>query len=342
MSKVFFANSGSEANDTAIKLVWYYQNARGLPEKKKIIARQRGYHGITLAAGHLTASLAYTASGFDLPMMNRFRHVTAPSLYRYGQPGESEARFVDRLADELERLILAEGPETVAAFVAEPVQGAGGVIVPPPGYFARLLELCDEREMLTIFDECQTGLGRLGTMYGFERYGVVPDFLVLSKTLGGGVPIGAVVTSAAIESACHELGFIHVTSHVSDPLPAAVGRAVLRTVLADDLMSRAVAMGERLRAGLEELMERHEAIGEVRGVGLMLGVDVVTDRDSREPDGRMGSAVTERCLELGLNVNVIKFAGLGSVLRIAPPLTITAEEIDLGVEIIDSALTDCR
>jgi 2,2-dialkylglycine decarboxylase (pyruvate) len=196
--------------------------------------------------------------------------------------------------------------------------------------------------MLLVVDEAQTALGRAGTMFAFEQHDVVPDFVALSKTLGGGLPLSATITTDAIEEDAASKGFLHVTSHVSDPLPAAVGRAVLRTVVTEDLTARAVSLGEQLRAGLEELQRRHEPVGDVRGVGLMLGVDLVADRDSRAPDPAFGSAVTERCLELGLNVNVIKFAGLGSVLRIAPPLTIAAEDIDLGVEILDQALTDCR
>jgi 2,2-dialkylglycine decarboxylase (pyruvate) len=196
--------------------------------------------------------------------------------------------------------------------------------------------------MLLVVDEAQTALGRAGTMFAFEQHDVVPDFVALSKTLGGGLPLSATVTTDEIEADAASKGFLHVTSHVSDPLPAAVGRAVLRTVVADGLAARAVDIGERLRGGLEQLQLRHEPIGDVRGVGLMLGVDLVSDRDTRAPDARYGGAVTERCLELGLNVNVIKFAGLGSVLRIAPPLTIAPEDIDLGLEILDQALTDCR
>jgi 2,2-dialkylglycine decarboxylase (pyruvate) len=169
----------------------------------------------------------------------------------------------------------------------------------------------------------------------------VPDVLTLSKTLGGGLPLSATVTTDAIEQDAAEKGFLHFTSHVSDPLPAAVGRAVLKTVLAQDLPRRAVALGARLRAGLDELEQRHEPVGDVRGQGLMLGVDLVRDRETREPAERFGAAVTERCLALGLNVNIVKFAGLGSVLRIAPPLTIAPEEVDLGLEILDRALSDC-
>jgi 2,2-dialkylglycine decarboxylase (pyruvate) len=178
-------------------------------------------------------------------------------------------------------------------------------------------------------------------MFAFERHGVVPDVLTLSKTLGGGLPLSAVVTSAAAEDDAAAKGFLHFTSHVSDPLPAAVGRAVLQTVLADDLPRRATALGARLRAGLDELQARHEPVGDVRGQGLMLGLDLVRDRATREPAERYGAAVAARCLELGLNVNIIRFPGLGSVLRIAPPLTIAPADIDLGLEILDRALGEC-
>jgi 2,2-dialkylglycine decarboxylase (pyruvate) len=196
--------------------------------------------------------------------------------------------------------------------------------------------------MLLILDEAQTGLGRVGRMFAFERDGVVPDILTLSKTLGGGLPLAATITSDAIEQDAFEKGFLHFTSHVSDPLPAAIGRAVLRTVLDERLPERAANLGDHLRSGLLELSARHEQIGDVRGAGLLLGVDLVQDRDSRRPDPDFGVRVTERCLELGLNVNIVKFAALGSILRLAPPLTISADELDIGLEILDRALTDAR
>jgi 2,2-dialkylglycine decarboxylase (pyruvate) len=229
-----------------------------------------------------------------------------------------------------------------AAVIAEPVLSVAGVVPLPDGYLARLKAACEERGMLLILDEAQTGLGRVGALFAFEQDGVVPDVLTLSKTLGGGLPLSATVTTEAIEADVAEKGFLHYTSHLSDPLPAAVGRAVLRTVVAEDLAARAAELGARLRAGLDELARRHEAIGDVRGRGLLQGVDIVADRDSRTPDAAHGTAVTARCLELGLNVNIVKFPGLGSVLRIAPPLTIAAEELDLGLEILDRALTDAR
>jgi 2,2-dialkylglycine decarboxylase (pyruvate) len=193
-----------------------------------------------------------------------------------------------------------------AAVVAEPVLSAGGVIVPPPGYFARLFELCSERGMLVVFDECQTGLGRLGTMYGFEHYGVVPDFLVLSKTLGGGVPIGAVVTSAEIEAGCFERGFIHVTSHVSDPLPAAAATAVLEVVQEEGLAARAERQGARLMGHLRELQSRHEAIGDVRGLGLLVGSSLSRIATRAAPPRRWVWRWGRSASGCGLSVNLVR------------------------------------
>jgi 2,2-dialkylglycine decarboxylase (pyruvate) len=215
------------------------------------------------------------------------------------------------------------------------------VIVPPPGYFARLLELCRERGMLLVFDECQTGLGRLGELYGFEVYDVVPDFLVLSKTLGGGVPIGAVITSATIEATCYEHGFVHVTSHVSDPMPAAAALAVIEVVREQDLPARAQRAGERLGRHLEELAVRHEIVGDVRGMGLLWGLELVEDRDSRQPAEAIGIALTDECERRGLSVNLVRggTGGAANCLRMAPPLTISDDEIDLAAEILDASLT---
>ena len=229
-----------------------------------------------------------------------------------------------------------------AAVIAEPILSAGGIVPLPPGYLARLREHCDQRGMLMILDEAQTALGRVGAMYAFEQHEVVPDILSLSKTLGGGLPLSATVTTKEIEEDAAAKGFLHFTSHVSDPLPAAVGRAVLRTVLADELPQRARKLGDRLRRGLLELQRKHETIGDVRGQGLLLGVDLVADRDTRAAAPDYSVRVTNRALELGVNINIVKFPGFGSVLRIAPPLTATTDEIDLGLEMLDTALSDVR
>jgi 2,2-dialkylglycine decarboxylase (pyruvate) len=214
------------------------------------------------------------------------------------------------------------------------------VIVPPPGYFVRLAELAREHGMCLVLDECQTGLGRLGAMYGFEVYGVVPDVLVLSKTLGGGVPISAVVTTAEIEEECHARGFVHVTSHVSDPMPAAAAHAVIDVVEEEDLPARAAARGAYLMARLGELRERHEHIGDVRGLGLLCAIELVEDRDTREPADALGLALTDECQRCGLSVNLVRggTGGQASCLRMAPPLTVSEEEIDLAVTILDEAL----
>lgn len=228
-----------------------------------------------------------------------------------------------------------------AAVVVEPILSAGGIIPLPDGYLDALAAHCRARGMLLIVDEAQTAFGRVGADFAFERHGVVPDMVTVSKTLGGGLPLAATVVDPDVEQAAYERGFLHFTSHQSDPLPAMVGLAVLRTLAAEQLNERARHSGDRLRAGLEELAGRHEAIGDVRGEGLLLGVEVVRDRDTREPDEQLGTAVTSRCLELGLNVNIVKFKGFGSVFRIAPPLTATPDELDRGVEILDRALTEC-
>jgi 2,2-dialkylglycine decarboxylase (pyruvate) len=221
--------------------------------------------------------------------------------------------------------------------IAEPVLSSGGLIDLPEGYLAALKELCRARGMLLIVDEAQTGLGRTGAMFAFERDGIVPDILTLSKTLGAGLPLAAVVTSAEIEERCHERGFLFYTTHVSDPMPAAVGLKVIEIILRDRLVERAGIAGARLRDGLLALQNRFECIGDVRGRGLMQGIEVVHDRLSKEPDEALGSLVSQRCMELGLSTNIVQLPGMGSVFRIAPPLTISDDEIDLGLSILSDA-----
>jgi 2,2-dialkylglycine decarboxylase (pyruvate) len=194
--------------------------------------------------------------------------------------------------------------------------------------------------MLLIFDEAQTAFGRLGRDFAFQHFGVEPDVLTLSKTLGGGLPLSAVVTSTTIEADCHDKGFLHVTSHVSDPLPAHVGLAVLETLAQENLKDRALAMGDRLAAGLHYLKEKHEIIGDVRGFGLLQGVELVKDRETRTPDIASGRAITERCMELGLSMNIVSIGAMAAIWRIAPPLTVNPQEIDRGIAIIDQAIDD--
>ena len=332
LTRAMFLSTGGEANEAALRLAKLHTGGH------EVLAFAGSWHGMTAGAASSTYSAGRRGYGPGLPGTMA---LPTPNPYRCPI---SHCRDRCDLTCLNAGLALADAQSVgaPAATIVEPILSAGGIVPLPEGYMAALRQRCDERGMLLVVDEAQTALGRVGTMFAFEQHDVVPDFVALSKTLGGGLPLSATITTDAIEQDAFDKGFLHVTSHVSDPLPAAVGRAVLRTVIAEDLAGRAVTIGARLRAGLEERQRRQEVIGDVRGVGLMLGVDMVSDRETREPDTRYGAAVTERCLELGLNVNIIKFAGLGSVLRIAPPLTISAEDIDLGLEILDQALTDCR
>jgi 2,2-dialkylglycine decarboxylase (pyruvate) len=235
-------------------------------------------------------------------------------------------------------MIDATSAGSLAALIAEPVESCGGIIVPPGGYWQKVKAKCRQRGMLFIFDEAQTAFGRLGQNFGWQHFGVEPDILSLSKTLGGGLPLSAVVTSDEIESDLFAKGFCHATSHVSDPLPAEVGIAVLDVLAEEDLNARALEMGAHLTAGLKSLQQRHEIIGDVRGFGLLQGVEVVKDRHTRKADPEVGGAITRRCMELGLSMNIISLGTMASVWRIAPPLTVTREEIDRGISILDQAI----
>jgi 2,2-dialkylglycine decarboxylase (pyruvate) len=229
---------------------------------------------------------------------------------------------------------------SLSAAIAEPVLSAGGIIVPPPDYFQRLRKLCEERGMLLILDEAQTGFGRLGTMFGFELYEVEPDILSVSKTLGGGVPLAAALTSSEIEADCYNKGFMHVTSHVSDPLPAAVGLAVITVIEEEGLVEQAGQRGEYLLTRLQELQQRHEQIGDVRGKGLLVGIELVEDRNTKKPADMLGVAVGDECLRRGLSMNIVRSTGgMLNCFRMAPPLSITEHEIDIAIEIIEDALT---
>lgn len=229
-----------------------------------------------------------------------------------------------------------------AAVVAEPIISAGGVIVPPEGYFKALRDEASKRGMLLIFDEAQTAFGRLGHWFAASQLGVTPDIMTVSKTLGGGIPLAAVITTDEIEEKCHRRGFAFYTSHVSDPLPATVGLAVLETVEGEGLIDRAREMGEYLAAALRDLQSRHEEIGDVRGMGLLRGVELVKDRERREPYHELGALTTERCLQLGLSMNIRRRPERGSVWRIAPPLTVRREDIDLAMTIFDQALREMK
>ena len=263
--------------------------------------------------------------------------IMAPNLYRpsFGAPSSTDWRAeLDYGFDLVDR----QSTGALAAFIAEPILSSGGILDLPPGYLFELKRHCEKRGMKLIIDEAQTGLGRTGEMFAFSRDAIVPDFLTLSKTLGAGLPLAAVLTSAEIEQRCHERGFLFYTTHVSDPLPAAVGLAVLDVIVRQKLERRAAEAGSRLRTALETLRDEFDCIGDVRGRGLLLGVEIVKDKASRKPDTALGARITDKAMELGLSMNIVNLPGMGGVFRIAPPLTVTDDEIDLGVTILRDAV----
>ncbi len=332
LSRAMFLSTGGEANEAALRLSKLHTGGH------EVLAFTGSWHGMTAGAASSTYSAGHRGYG---PAMPGSMVLPTPNAYRCPVRHCRDRCDFTCLEVGME-LADAQSTGAPAAVIAEPVLSVGGIVPLPPGYLAALRRHCNERGMLLILDEAQTGLGRVGRMFAFEGEDVIPDILTLSKTLGGGLPLSATITSAEIEQDAFEKGFLHFTSHVADPLPAAIGRAVLQTVVDQRLAERAAELGSRLRTGLEELRRRHEQVGDVRGAGLMLGLELVQDRDTRVPDPVLGTAVTQRCLELGLNVNIVKFPALGSVLRLAPPLTISEADLEVGLEILDRALADAR
>jgi 2,2-dialkylglycine decarboxylase (pyruvate) len=331
LDRVLLLTTGAEANEAALRM------ARLVTGGWEVVGFSQSWHGMTGGAASATYSAGRRGYG---PAAVGSMAIPAPNAYRPRFTTADGALDWQRELDDGFDLVDRQSAGGLAAFIAEPILSSGGVIDLPEGYLAALLERCRERDMLLVLDEAQTGIGRTGRMLAAERDGVVPDLLTLSKTLGAGLPLAAVLTTAEIEERAHERGFLFYTTHVSDPLPAAVGLAVLEVVARERLAERAAAAGERLRRGLLELQERHECIGDVRGRGLLLGVEVVADRTSRKPAPETGAAISRRCFELGLSMNIVQLPAMGGVFRIAPPLTVSDAELDLGVEILDRAIAD--
>ncbi|HVY42640.1 MAG TPA: aspartate aminotransferase family protein [Hyphomicrobiaceae bacterium] len=330
LKRSLFVNTGSESNEAALKM------AKLATGGWEVLALGGSWHGVTGAAGAVSFASDRRGTGPKVPGVHV---VPEPNAYRC--PIEHCRDKCDKTCLRVGlRLFDMQSAGAPAALVAEPIISAGGIIVPPEGYFDELRKACDARGMLLIYDEAQTAFGRLGVKFAADKLGVVPDIMTVSKTLGGGVPLAAAVTTDAIEAKAFERGFSFYTSHVSDPLPAAVGLAVLETIEREHLMERAVEMGAYLRGQLEALQQRHEVIGDVRGDGLLLGVELVKDRERREPYHELGAMTTQRCYELGLSMNIRRRPERGSVWRIAPPLTVTKDEIDRGVTILDQALRE--
>lgn len=330
LSKTLLLSTGAESNEAALRM------AKLVTGGHEVVAFSRSWHGMTLGAAQATYSAARKGYGPATP--GNFALPT-PDPYRPDVTDKDGNLDWRRQLDLGFELIDAQSTGALAACIVEPILSAAGVVVPPPGYLAALRDHCHARGMLLIFDEAQTALYRTGDRYGFERDGVVPDIITMSKTLGAGLPLAAIVTTDEIEARAHGRGYLFYTTHVSDPLVAAVGNTVL-DVLEDGVGAAVAAKGELLHNGLNALQDRHEVVGDVRGRGLMQGVELVLDRATKEGSPELGAAVTARCLELGLHLNIVQLREMGGTFRIAPALTITDEQIGRGLEILDQALAE--
>ena len=330
VSKVFFCNSGSEANDTQIKLVWYMNNGLGRPKKKKIISRQKAYHGVTIASASLTG-LPGNHADFDLPIAG-ILHTSCPHHYRFGQDGESEEAFSARLADDLEQLILREGPETVAAFIAEPVMGAGGVIVPPRGYFEKIMAVCDKYDVFMIADEVICGFGRIGKTFGGDVVGFKPHSVSVAKALSSAYqPIAAVMVPEnmyqAMLAESRKIGtFGHGYTYSGHPVAAAVALKTLEIYAREKIVEKVAMKAPQFQAHFKALGD-HPLVGEARGIGLIGAVELVADRKTKRSfEAKAG--VGARCVAFAQEDGLLTRAVAGDNIALCPPLIISPEEID--------------
>ena len=335
MTRAFFLNSGSEAIDAMIRFTWYYNNGRGLPKKKKIISRKRGYHGVTVAGGSLTA-IPLMQNDFDLPL-ERMIHTDPAGYYRYGQSGESEEDFASRLADNLEQLIINEGPDTVAAFVAEPVMGAGGVMLPPATYFGKIQAVLDKYDVLMVADEVICGFGRTGNMWGSQTYDIRPDMVTCAKQLSSGyLPISALMISDKVYEVLKAQSRKHGAlgmgyTYGGHPVSCAVALETLKIYEERDMVGHVRSVAPRFQERLAQLGSS-SLVGEARGVGLIGALELVMDKHSAEqypPEVKAGATLAARAQARGLIVRALP----GDVIGICPPLIITETQID---ELFDS------
>jgi len=341
IGRAFLVNSGSEAVDTAIKFAWYYQNARGKKNKKTFIARQRAYHGVTVAGGSLTA-LPYVQNGFDLPAIPVV-FVSTPHAYREANKNESDAEFAARLAEELEATIMETGADNIAAFVAEPVMGAGGVLVPPADYFDRVQAILKKHDILFIADEVICGFGRTGEWWGCDTYNIKPDMITSAKQLSSAYqPIGAVLISDkmydAFEAYSTEHGVFGTgNTYGGHPVASAVALETLKIYEELDLVNMVKARSSHFMERLQAL-QNHPLVGQARGVGLIGAIEIVKDKDSREqfdPKEKMAAKVVAAARGLGLVVRPTP----GDSVAFCPPLIINDEEIDQMFDAMSDALS---
>ncbi len=342
MARVFFGTSGSDANDTAYKLVRYYNNLRGLPKKKKILSRMGAYHGLTVASASLTGIPAYHRQ-FDLPV-GEVVHLSCPHYYGFAQAGQSEAEFTDQLIAELEEAIEREGSETIAAFIAEPIMGTGGVFTPPLGYFDRIQPILDRHDILLIVDEVITGFGRTGAWFASSHYGLKPDILSLAKGLTSGYfPMSASIISDRIWSVLRDHptaqgAFMHGFTYSGHQVGAAVAMATLDIMEREDLVRKASQTGPYLLSALRERLADSPFVGDIRGEGLMIGVEYVADRGTRRPFAEAAGPhriIARHAFDKGLLTRALPFAPVTSF---SPPLTITREEIDRSVDLLAASI----
>ena len=342
MTRAFFLNSGSEAIDAMIRFTWYYNNGRGLPKKKKIISRKRGYHGVTVAGGSLTA-IPLMQNDFDLPL-ERMIHTDPAGYYRYGQPGESEEAFASRLADNLEQLIINEGPDTVAAFVAEPVMGAGGVMLPPATYFEKIQTVLEKYDVLMVADEVICGFGRTGNMWGSQTYDIRPDMVTCAKQLSSGyLPISALMISDKVYEVLKAQSRKHGAlgmgyTYGGHPVSCAVALETLKIYEERDTIGHVRSVTPRFQERLAQLGSS-TLVGEARGVGLIGALELVMDKNSAEQypaEVKAGATLAARAQARGLIVRALP----GDVIGICPPLIITEAQIDELFDSLAEALSE--
>ena len=341
MSKAFFANSGSEANDTAVKLVWYLSNAVDKRGKKKIISRVKAYHGVTVASASLTG-LPKNHEDFDLPIAG-ILHTDCPHYYRFGEAGESEEDFASRCAESLRAMIEDEGPETVAAFIAEPIMGAGGVILPPKTYFQKVQAILKEYEILFIVDEVITGFGRTGNMWGSQTFDLQPDIITMAKALTSAyLPMSAVLVSdpvyrTLVEESAKVGTFAHGFTYSGHPVPSAVALETLKIYEERDIVAQVRKVMGRFQARLKAFGQE-DFVGETRGTGLIGAVELVKDKKTKEsfaPPGKVGA----QCAKFAQGHGLITRA-IGDSMAFSPPLVISEDEIDEMFERFAKALKD--
>ena len=338
--KVFYTNSGSEANDTMVKMLWFLHRSEGKPQRRKILTRWNAYHGVTAISASMTGK-PYNEV-FGLPL-DGFIHLTCPHFWRYGNPGESEAEFVARLARELEDTIQREGADTIAGFFAEPVQGAGGVIPPAKGYFQAIQPILKKHGIPFIADEVITGFGRTGNTWGCQTYDFVPDAIISSKNLTAGFfPMGAVILgpelSDRLDAAITPIEeFPHGFTASGHPVGCAIALKAIDVVMNEGLAENVVRGAPRLEAGLRQIMQRHENIGELRGVGYMWALEAVRDVETKEPfpgSLSISERIANTCTDMGLICRP-----LGQSIVLCPPFILTDAQMDEMLDKLDGALT---